>query len=68
MKILDFFLFLWVIFAILDQETQINSDPCGCGSETLAVYSTNRNFGKQFLKLTGVLLPENLRTCFEPSV
>jgi hypothetical protein len=37
MKILDFFLFLWVIFALLDPdpETQINADPCGSGSETL---------------------------------
>jgi hypothetical protein len=39
MKILDFFLFLWVIFALLDPDpdpaTQINADPCGSGSETL---------------------------------
>ena len=38
-KILDFFLFLWVIFALLDPDpdpaTQINADPCGSGSETL---------------------------------
>jgi hypothetical protein len=29
MKILDFFLFLWVIFALLDPDpaTQINADP-----------------------------------------
>jgi hypothetical protein len=39
-KILDFFLFLWVIFALLnpDPATQINADPCrsgyGSGSET----------------------------------
>jgi hypothetical protein len=36
MKILDFFLFLWVIFALLDPDpdpaTQINGDPCGSGS------------------------------------
>jgi hypothetical protein len=34
MKILDFFLFLWVIFALLDPDpaTQINADPCGSGS------------------------------------
>ncbi len=36
MIILDFFLFLWVIFALLDPdpdpETQINADPCGSGS------------------------------------
>jgi hypothetical protein len=35
MKILDFLLFLWVIFALLDPDpdpaTQINADPCGCG-------------------------------------
>jgi hypothetical protein len=39
MKILDFFLFLWVIFALLDPDrdpaTQIIADPCGSGSETL---------------------------------
>jgi hypothetical protein len=39
MKILDFFLFLWVIFALLDPDpdpaTPINADPCGSGSETL---------------------------------
>jgi hypothetical protein len=41
MKILYFFLFLWVIFALLDPDpaTQINADPCGSGygsgSETL---------------------------------
>jgi hypothetical protein len=33
MKILDFFLFLWVIVALLDPDpdpaTQINADPCG---------------------------------------
>jgi hypothetical protein len=33
MKILDFFLFLWVIFALLDPDpdpgTQNNADPCG---------------------------------------
>jgi hypothetical protein len=43
MKILDFFLFLWVIFAFLDPDpdpaTQINADPCGSGSETLAMFS-----------------------------
>ncbi len=38
---MDFFLFLWVIFALLDPDpdlaTQINADPCGSGSgsETL---------------------------------
>jgi hypothetical protein len=38
MKILDFFLFFWVIFALLipdpdpDPGTQINADPCGSGS------------------------------------
>jgi hypothetical protein len=37
MKILYFFIFLWVIFAHLDPDptTQINADPCGSGSETL---------------------------------
>ena len=36
MKILYFFLYLWVIFALLDPDpdprTQINADPCGSGS------------------------------------
>jgi hypothetical protein len=44
MKILDFFLFLWVIFALLDPDpdpaTQINADPCGSGSETLVFLLT----------------------------
>jgi hypothetical protein len=33
MKILACFLFLWVIFALLDPDpaTQINADPCGSG-------------------------------------
>jgi hypothetical protein len=42
MKILDFFLFLWVIFALLDPDPQFesgsgssNSNKCGSGSETL---------------------------------
>jgi hypothetical protein len=35
MKILYFFLFLWIIFALLDPDpaTQINADPYGSGSE-----------------------------------
>jgi hypothetical protein len=44
-KILYFFLFLWVIFALLDPDpdpaTQIYADPCESGSETL-VYSLCR--------------------------
>jgi hypothetical protein len=36
MKILYFFLFFWVNFALLDPDpdpaTQINADPCGFGS------------------------------------
>ncbi len=37
MKILNFFLYLWVIFALLDPDpaTQINTDPCGSVSTTL---------------------------------
>ncbi len=39
MKILYFFLFLWVIFSLLDPDldpaTQINADPSGSGSRTL---------------------------------
>jgi hypothetical protein len=41
MKILYFFLFLWVTFALLEPDpvTQINADPCGygSGSETLGI-------------------------------
>jgi hypothetical protein len=41
MKILVFFLFLWVIFALRDPDpnpaAQINADPCGSGSETLVL-------------------------------
>jgi hypothetical protein len=44
MKFLNFFLFLWVIFALLDQvphsATQINADPCGSGSATLSTNVT----------------------------
>jgi hypothetical protein len=37
MKLLYFFLFLWVIFALLDPEpaVQNQADPCGSGSEIL---------------------------------
>jgi hypothetical protein len=38
-KLSTFFIFLWVIFPLLDPDpdpaTQINADPCGSGSETL---------------------------------
>jgi hypothetical protein len=39
-KILDLFLFLWVIFALLDPEFECgsgNSNECGSGSETLGL-------------------------------
>ncbi len=51
MKILDFFLFLWVIFALLDPDpdpaNQINADPCGSGygSETLPEEAGNELAG-----------------------
>jgi hypothetical protein len=42
----DFFLYLWVISALLDPDqdsaTQNNADPCGSGSTTLHVYSWMR--------------------------
>jgi hypothetical protein len=42
-KFLNFFLLLWVIFALLDLDpdpaTQINADPCGSGSATLQKYT-----------------------------
>jgi hypothetical protein len=47
MKILDFFIFLWVIFALLDPDpaTQINADPCGSGygsgSESETLYTAS---------------------------
>ncbi len=41
MKILYFFLYLWVIFALLEPHpfpaTQVNADPCGTGSTTLKI-------------------------------
>jgi hypothetical protein len=44
MKILNFFLFLWVTFALLDLDpdpaTQINEDPCGCGSRSETLLHT----------------------------
>jgi hypothetical protein len=50
MKILSFFLFFGVIFALLDPDpdpaAQINADPCGSGSETL-------NFGSSILSESG---------------
>jgi hypothetical protein len=41
MKFLQFFLFLWVIFALLDPDpaTQINPDPYGSVSATLVLLS-----------------------------
>jgi hypothetical protein len=39
MKILDFFLFLWVIFALLDPDNS-----CGSGSETLGAGTKNIHF------------------------
>ncbi len=48
MKILDFFLFLWVIFALLDADhpaNQIKADPCGSGSETLPEEAGNELAG-----------------------
>ncbi len=45
MKILYFFLLLWVIFALLDPHpdpsTQINADPCGSGSATQVFLHAN---------------------------
>jgi hypothetical protein len=48
MKFLYFYLFLWVIFALLDPDpdpaTQINADPCRSGSATLvsSMFEINR--------------------------
>jgi hypothetical protein len=61
MKILYFFLFLCVIFALLDPDpdpaTQINADPCGSGSETLHTIPGKRNYR----------FPENLHIIPGPS-
>ena len=59
MKFLDFFQFLWVIFALLDPDpdpaTQINADPCGSGSETL---------DRLILFLFNLTFANLLRQCF----
>jgi hypothetical protein len=39
LNLVEFFLFLWFIFALLDPDpaTKIYADPCGTGSETLSL-------------------------------
>jgi hypothetical protein len=51
MKILDFFLFQWDIFALLDPDpaTQINADPCGSGSGTLCAIAADLSFQLFFI-------------------
>jgi hypothetical protein len=60
MKFLYFYLFLCVIFAILDPDpaTQINADPCGSGSKTLVLGLCSDDFYKFSLQ-------SNLCTCFD---
>jgi hypothetical protein len=50
MKILDFFLFFWVIFALLDPDpaTQINADPCGSMRIWIRIRIRIRNPAKKF--------------------
>jgi hypothetical protein len=52
MKILYFFLYLWVIFDLLDPDpdppTQINEDPCGSGSAWILNLSSHGRFAEQF--------------------
>jgi hypothetical protein len=47
MKSLDFFIFLWVIFALLDPDqdpaTQINADPCG----SMQIWIRNPDFDEK---------------------
>ena len=56
MKILDFFLFLWVIFALLDPDpaTQINADPCGqgFGSGSALIWVAKSGSGTRRAKMT----------------
>jgi hypothetical protein len=62
MKILDFFLFLWVIFSLLDPDpdpaTQTNVDPdmdphgYGSGSETLIFSTSTRSMDMMGVSLS----------------
>jgi len=65
-KFLYFFLFLWVIFALLririwnadldpDPATQINADPCGYGFATLNFFYHNEEFSITRTKNTEML-------------
>jgi hypothetical protein len=57
MTIYYFFLYLWVIFALLDPDldpdldpaTQIDADPCGSGSTTLQTNNETKNLNKKQL-------------------
>jgi hypothetical protein len=70
MKILNFFLFLWVIFALLDPDpdpaTQFNADPCGygsgygSGSETLPPLTPPSSYVKLISSLHSAFKRENL--------
>jgi hypothetical protein len=55
MKILDFFLFLWVIFALLDPDpdpaTKINADPCGSWPFLLENNDNDRSNIKHFWEM-----------------
>jgi hypothetical protein len=77
MKILDFFLFFWVSFALLepdpDPATQINADPCGSGSETLGTrtsikliifWGTKYGYNHTTLYITVLLISQYIvKTC-----
>jgi hypothetical protein len=65
MKILDFFLFLWVIFALLDPDpaTQINADPCK--SETRQTESLKRQ--EQGIRRKSILHAEIKNLTFSPT-
>jgi hypothetical protein len=65
MKILSFFQFFWVIFALLDPDpdpaAQINADPCGSGSETL-IRPVTRAWASYHYQVFVVVYPRVLRT------
>jgi hypothetical protein len=71
MKILDFFLFLWVIFALLDPDpdpaNEINADPCGSGSETLEENARTKptKLSHEFLLYNFVALSGAMGTLFK---
>ncbi len=56
MKILYFFLYLWVIFALLnpdpDPATQINAEPSGSTTQLFALWTDNVHNFVSYLKMS----------------